>query len=144
MGTFFLGRAQRQAFAGMFRLVMMLCYLLAAVQAFVPPAGSLQTQRLNVQRQSAISMTALAKHDRTNQRRRAYNKMYKSEMKTAIKKVLMAVKLKDYDSAFVRLSSAMSIIDKNVKRNLVHKNNAARKKSNLTLKVKALEPSPAQ
>jgi len=40
------------------------------------------------------------------------------------------------------LSRAFSIIDKNVKRNIVHKNTAARKKSQLTLKVKALEPAP--
>ena len=36
-----------------------------------------------------------------------------------------------------------SIIDKNVKRKIVHKNTAARKKSKLTLKVKALESPSA-
>ena len=37
------------------------------------------------------------------------------------------------------LSKAFQIIDKNVKRNIVHKNTAGRKKSQLALQVKALE-----
>eukprot|EP00967_Tisochrysis_lutea_P134395 scaffold237324_cov19-Tisochrysis_lutea.AAC.1 len=42
---------------------------------------------------SSPSMIALTKPQRTNQRRRAYNKMYKSEMKTAIKRVSPAARL---------------------------------------------------
>ena len=38
---------------------------------------------------------------------------------------------------------AQSIIDKNVQRNIIHKNTAARKKSLLTMKVKALEGGAA-
>ena len=41
------------------------------------------------------------------------------------------------------LSKAFAIIDKNVKRNILHKNTAARKKSQLHLKVKALEGGAA-
>ena len=37
------------------------------------------------------------------------------------------------------LSKAFAILDKNVKRGIVHKNTAARKKSQLHLKVKKLE-----
>ena len=56
---------------------------------------------------------------------------------------LLAKKLASKPNSMMRssLSKAMSIIDKNVKRNIVHKNTAARKKSQLTLKVKALEPT---
>lgn len=97
---------------------------------------------------SSPSMIALTKPQRTNQRRRAYNKMYKSEMKTAIKRVFEAVEQGDYQYASMRLNKAQSIIDKNVKRNIMHKNTAARRKSLLTMKVKALEgaaaaPAPA-
>ena len=55
--------------------------------------------------------------------------------------MLEAVAGGNYQEAQVRLNAAQSIIDKNVKRNIVHKNTAARRKSLLTLKVKALEGS---
>ena len=57
--------------------------------------------------------------------------------------VEVAVQEGDYALASPYLSDAFSAIDKNVKRNLVHKNTAARKKSQLALKVKALEPAAA-
>ena len=41
------------------------------------------------------------------------------------------------------LSHSFSSIDKNVKRGIMHKNTAARKKSQLALKVKAREPGAA-
>ena len=52
----------------------------------------------------------------------------------------MACEEGDYSIAAPLLSKTQSCIDKNVKRGLVHKNTAARKKSQLTLKVKKLEP----
>lgn len=45
----------------------------------------------------------------------------------------------DHAKAQAALNSCFAIIDKNVKRNIVHRNTAARKKSQLHLKVKALE-----
>lgn len=53
--------------------------------------------------------------------------------------VLEATAEGDYAVAFPLLSKAQQIIDKNVKRGIIHKNTAARRKSLLTLKVKALE-----
>lgn len=49
----------------------------------------------------------------------------------------------DYAAAVPTLSKAFAIIDKNVKRNILHKNTAARKKSQLHLKVKMLESGGA-
>ena len=57
--------------------------------------------------------------------------------------VLEAVDEGDYAAAMPTLSKAFAIIDKNVKRNIVHKNTAARKKSQLHLKVKKLEGAAA-
>ena len=58
-------------------------------------------------------------------------------------KRLEAVKEGDYQVAQPVLSKAFQAIDKNVKRGIVHKNTAARKKSQLHLKVKKLEGVPA-
>ena len=57
--------------------------------------------------------------------------------------VLEAVEEGDYSVAVPLLSKTQSVIDKNVKRGLIHRNTAARKKSQLTLKVKRLEPATA-
>ena len=57
--------------------------------------------------------------------------------------VFEAVEEGEYGVAFPALSKAQAIIDKNVKRGILHKNTAARRKSLLTLKVKALESSAA-
>ena len=56
--------------------------------------------------------------------------------------VLEAVQVGDYEVAQPVLSKAFAIIDKNVKRGILHKNTAARKKSQLHLKVKKLEGVP--
>jgi hypothetical protein len=53
--------------------------------------------------------------------------------------VVEATRVGDYEAAVPALNSAFQSIDKNVKRNIVHKNTAARKKSQLHLKVKKLE-----
>lgn len=90
-----------------------------------------------------VTMGAPTKPMRVNERNRQYNKKYKSEMKTRIKTVERAVEEGDYKVSFASLSKAMQIIDKNVKRGIVHKNTAARKKSQLTLMTKALEPTSA-
>ena len=45
----------------------------------------------------------------------------------------------DFAASTSLLSKAFAVLDKNVKRGIVHKNTAARKKSQLHLKVKALE-----
>jgi len=96
-----------------------------------------------LQQRSAVSgvsmVTAATKPQRVNRRNREYNKKYKSEMRTRIKRVEEAYEEGDYGVAVPLLSKAFAIIDKNVKRNIVHKNTAARKKSQLALKVKTLE-----
>jgi len=119
--------------------LLLVCFV-GAVSAFVAPPTTLRTTHLQQRGAAAdISMGAPSKATRVNIRNREYNKMYKSEMRTRIKRVGEAVKEGDYTVAAPLLSKAFQIIDKNVKRNIVHKNTAGRKKSQLALQVKALE-----
>ena len=125
-------------------LLRVCCLLLAAaaVAGFAPVAVP-RTSQLQ-QRSPAICMkTASTKPQRVNARNREYNKGFRSDMRTRIKRVLEAVKEGDYQVAPPVLSKAFQAIDKNVKRGIVHKNTAARKKSQLHLKVKKLEGVPA-
>ena len=69
---------------------------------------------------------------------RAQNLSQKSEMRTAIKKVLKAIETKEVALAQAALKGAMKLIDILTSRGLVHVNKGARLKSRLNLKVKAL------
>jgi len=60
---------------------------------------------------------------------RAINKSYKSELATAMKKFTAAVKAEDRELAVKLLPETFAILDKNVTRNIIHKNKADRKKA---------------
>ena len=66
------------------------------------------------------------------------NKMYKSELKTIIKKFEAAVAGGNRDEANSAYQVAVKTIDQAVNKGILHKNTAARKKSNITLKMNKL------
>ena len=61
------------------------------------------------------------------------NKMFKSQLKTSVKKFLAAVESGDKAAAAACYTEAVKMMDKAVAKNLVHKNNAAHKKSQFTV-----------
>lgn len=65
------------------------------------------------------------------QKRTARNRQLKNELKAAIKDFEQTLEANDLDIAREKLNAAKSTIDKSVKKGLIHKNNAARKKSRL-------------
>jgi len=78
-----------------------------------------------------------------NERNLLQNRFYKSSSRTLIKKFL--IQLENYKisknpadkvQAQILLSLVYSLIDKACKKNIIHKNTAARKKSQLALKLK--------
>ena len=62
------------------------------------------------------------------------NKANKSALKTELKKFDAALESGDKATAEVAYKAAVKSVDKAVNQGLLHKNNAARKKSSLTLK----------
>ncbi len=66
------------------------------------------------------------------------NKANKSAMKTAIKKFDAAVVTGDRAAAEAAYKLAVKAVDQASLKGLLHKNNAARKKSSLTLKLNAM------
>ena len=68
----------------------------------------------------------------------ARNKADKSELKTTIKKFDTAVKEGNRESAEAAYKAAVKSVDRAVSKGLIHKNNAARKKSKMAAKVNAL------
>ena len=62
----------------------------------------------------------------------------RSRVRTSMKAVLYAVKEGDKEKAGAAYTQAVPIIDKMVNKGILHKNQAARHKSRLNAKVKAL------
>jgi small subunit ribosomal protein S20 len=63
------------------------------------------------------------------------NKSYKSAIKTVIKRFETALQAGDIDAAKRYLTKAESLLDKATVKGILHKNFAARKKSNLSGKL---------
>ncbi|MCC3274838.1 MULTISPECIES: 30S ribosomal protein S20 [unclassified Arthrobacter] len=74
----------------------------------------------------------------TNEKARQRNNSVKSELKTVINKVDVAVKASDKDAAAEALKTASRKLDKAVSKGVIHKNNAANRKSAISKKVSAL------
>jgi len=69
----------------------------------------------------------------TNARKHARNQMYRSQVKTAVKKAEQSIFSGKPDEAAIR--AAISTLDKAAVKGIIHKNNAARRKSRLVKKL---------
>ena len=78
------------------------------------------------------------KRARQNDKNRLHNNSRRSTMRTHIKSVLKAVAAGDKTQAQSSYREAVSLIDKNAKIGLVHKNKAARFKSRLNNRIRAM------
>lgn len=74
----------------------------------------------------------------TNEKARLRNNAVKSELKTAIRAVNTAVVSADKEAATTALVAASRKLDKAVSKGVLHKNNAANRKSAISKKVNAL------
>ena len=78
------------------------------------------------------------KRNRTNKKSQERNKAVKSELKTAIRATREAVAAGDKDKATAALSFAAKKIDKAASKGVIHKNQAANRKSAIAKQVAAL------
>jgi small subunit ribosomal protein S20 len=75
----------------------------------------------------------------TNEKARQRNKAVKSELKTAMRRTREAVAAGDAEKANIAVRDAGRKLDKAVSKGVLHKNNAANKKSALAQKVASLK-----
>jgi small subunit ribosomal protein S20 len=78
------------------------------------------------------------KRARQSLARRDHNFALRTQFRTAIKNVLKAVQAGDKEAAKLVFVSAQSTIDKIARKGIFHKNKAARHKSKLSAKIKAM------
>lgn len=78
------------------------------------------------------------KRARQNDKNRLHNAGRRSMMRTQVKKVLKAVETGDKAAAQSTYQAAVSVIDKIAKTGMLHKNKAARFKSRLNARIRAI------
>lgn len=72
------------------------------------------------------------------EKRRQHNASRRSMTRTAMKKVISAIRAGDKAAAQEAFQAATSLLDRMATRGLIHKNKAARHKSRLNARIKAL------
>ena len=78
------------------------------------------------------------KRIRTNEKRRQRNLAVKSELKTLVRKTREAVEAGDKEAAIEALRVASRKLDKAVSKGVIHRNQAANRKSKLASRVQSL------
>ena len=76
------------------------------------------------------------KRIRTSERKRVMNKMASSKIKSMVKKIQGSEKREDAEKYY---KEAVALLDKSATRGRIHRNNAARKKSQLTKYLNGFE-----
>lgn len=84
------------------------------------------------------NIASAKKRAKQSEQRRTHNMALRSRLRTYIKKVILAVETGNVEQAQAAFREAVPIIDSSVNKGLIHRNKAARSKSRLNARVKAL------
>ena len=85
----------------------------------------------------ANTISALRRHKQSDVRRK-HNHAIKGALRSQMKKVLAAVEKNDAEASRKELVNAYRLIDRAAVKGIIHRNNAARKKSRLSARVNAV------
>ncbi len=77
------------------------------------------------------------KRNKQNEKKRIRNRVYRGEARTFIARARTAIEGKDAEAAKVATLAAISALDKAAQKGVIHKNNAARRKSRLMKQLAA-------
>ena len=83
------------------------------------------------------------KRNKQNEKRRLRNRIFRGRARTAVKKARTVLSGSDAGVARQAALEAVSVLDKAAERGVLHKNNAARRKSRLMRRLAALEKKNA-
>ena len=78
------------------------------------------------------------KRNRQNEKRRLRNRYYAGRARTFVKKARASIAAGDPEQAVQTTLAAVSALDKAAEKGVIHKNNAARRKSRLMKRLAAL------
>lgn len=104
--------------------------------AAVPPSAQPSTTSSQTSERSFVAnIKSQIKRIRTNEKARQRNQSVKSELKTYVRRVRVAVEAGDQDAAESALKDASRKLDKAVSKGVIHKNQAANRKRKLAKTV---------
>ena len=78
------------------------------------------------------------KRARQNDKARKHNASLRSMVRTYLKKVIAAIEAGDVEAAKTAYAEAIPVVDRVADKGIIHKNKAARHKSRLSARIKAL------
>lgn len=78
------------------------------------------------------------KRNRQNEKRRVHNRVFRGRARTLIAKAQTAIESGSQDTAAEAVRMAISSLDKAAEKGVIHKNNAARRKSRLMKRLSQL------
>ena len=84
------------------------------------------------------------KRIRSNEKKRLRNRMWRSRTRTEAKQANAAIQAGDLEEARKATIEAIRVLDKAANKGVLHKNNAARRKSRLMKRLAALEAQQSQ
>ena len=84
------------------------------------------------------NIASAKKRARTSEVRRQHNKHIRSGMRTHVKAVVYALDAGDKEAATAAYKLAVPALDASVSKGIIHKNKAARQKSRLNSRIKAM------
>ena len=79
------------------------------------------------------------KRNKQNQAARLRNRVYRGSARTFLRKALSAIRTEDTDKSQVEVQNAIRALDKAAAKGVIHKNNAARRKSRLMARYNCIE-----
>lgn len=79
------------------------------------------------------------KRNRQNKKRRELNRVFRGKARSAVRKARMAIESGEVEEARAATRVAIKALDKAAAKNIIHKNKAARQKSNLMQKLNSME-----
>jgi small subunit ribosomal protein S20 len=78
------------------------------------------------------------KRNKQNEKRRVKNRVYRGKARTFVQKARTAIEGGDVEASKAATLNAISALDKAAQKGVIHKNNAARRKSRLMKRLSAL------
>ena len=79
------------------------------------------------------------KRNKQNEKRRVRNRVFRGRARTSVKNARLAIEAGGKESAVEAAQAAISALDKAAEKGIIHKNNAARRKSRLMKHLAALQ-----
>ncbi len=89
------------------------------------------------------NLKSAIKRNRQNKKRRLRNRIYTGRARTSVRKAKVAIDVGEVDAAREATMQAVSALDKAAQKGILHKNNAARRKSRLMKRLASLEKQNA-